>query len=114
VFQRHDNDILTEITISLSKAVLGAEIVVPTLTGKVDMKVPAGTQSGKIFRLRQKGILDIHGRGVGDELVRINVEIPARLTGEQRRLMEEFARASGEGVNKESFTDKIKRNFKQE
>jgi molecular chaperone DnaJ len=95
-FKRHDNDIVTEITISLSKAVLGAEIDVPTLDGHVKMKVPAGTQPGKIFRLREKGIPDIHGRGIGDELVRVNVEVPTRLTGEQRRLMEEFARLSRE------------------
>jgi molecular chaperone DnaJ len=54
----------------------------------------------------------LHGRGVGDELVKVNVEIPRYLTPEQRKLIEEFARLSGEGVNKESFTDKIKKAFK--
>lgn len=112
VFQRHGNDILTEINISLSKAVLGAEVEVSTLDGKVEMKIPAGTQSGKIFRLREKGIPDVHGRGIGDELVRVIVEIPAKLNSEQRRLMEEFARASGETSAKESFGDKIKKTFK--
>lgn len=112
VFQRHDNDILTEITISLSKAILGGEVEVPTLNGKVSMKIPAGTQSGKIFRLKEKGIPDVHTRGIGDELVRLNVEIPARLTPEQRKLIEEFARLSGEDINKERFTDKIKKAFK--
>jgi molecular chaperone DnaJ len=113
VFQRHDNDILTEITINLSKAILGGEIEVPTLNGKVSMKVPIGTQSGRIFRLKEKGIPDLHGRGIGDELVKVNVEIPTRLTPEQRRLIEEFARLSGEDVNnKESFSDKIKKAFK--
>ena len=92
VFQRHGNDILTEMNISLSKAVLGGDIIVPTLSGRADMKIPAGTQGGSIFRLKGKGIPDIHGRGTGDELVRIGVEIPKRLTPEQRRLMEEFAR----------------------
>lgn len=112
IFERHENDILTEVTISLSKAILGGDVMVPTLSGRVDMKIPAGTQSGKVFRLREKGIPDLHGRGTGDELVRVNVEIPARLTTEQRRLMEEFARISGENFSKESFTDKIKRNFR--
>jgi molecular chaperone DnaJ len=112
VFQRHNNDLLTEITISLSRAVLGGEVEVPTLNGRVSMKIPPGTQSGKIFRLKEKGIPDVHGRGIGDELVRVNVEIPARLTAEQRRLIEEFARLSGEDINKESFTDKIKKAFK--
>jgi molecular chaperone DnaJ len=60
------------------------------------MKIPAGTQSGRIFRLKEKGIPDVHGRGIGDELVRVNVDIPTRLTPEQRKLMEEFARLSGE------------------
>ena len=113
LFQRHNNDILTEITISLPKAILGAEVDVPTLNGKVTMKVPPGTQSGKIFRLNDKGIPDLHGRGRGDELVRVLVNIPTRLTAEQRRLIEEFARLSGEDINsQESFTDKIKKAFK--
>ncbi len=96
VFQRHDNDILTEVKISLSKAVLGGEIEVPTLGGKVKMKIPPGTQSNRIFRLKNKGIADLHGGRPGDELVRVNVEIPVRLSSEQRRLMEEFARLSRE------------------
>ncbi len=94
VFKRQGNDILAEINISLSKAVLGSEVEVPTLNGKAEMKIPPGTQSGKIFRLREKGIPDVHLRGVGDELVRVIVDIPTRLTSEQRRLMEEFARIS--------------------
>lgn len=112
LFERHDNDIVTEINISLSKAILGGEVEVPTLNGKVSMKIPAGTQSGKIFRLREKGIPDLRGRGIGDELVRVNAEIPTRLTAEQRKLIEEFAKLSGEEINKESFTDKIKKAFK--
>ncbi len=112
VFQRHNNDIATEINISLSKAILGGEVEVPTLDSRVSMKIPAGTQSGRIFRLKQKGIPDVHGRGIGDELIRVNVEIPERLTPEQRSLIEEFARLSGEDTNKESFKDKIKKAFK--
>jgi molecular chaperone DnaJ len=112
LFQRQDNDLLTEITISLSKAILGSEVEVPTLNGKVSMRIPPGTQSGRIFRLKEKGILDLRGRGIGDELVRVNVEIPTHLTLEQRRLIEEFAKASGENINKESFSDKIKKAFK--
>ena len=112
VFERHNNDIATEITISLSKAILGSETDVPTLNGKVKMKIPAGTQSGRIFRLKGQGIPDVHARGIGDELIRVNVEIPTRLTVEQRRLIEEFAHLSGEDINKESLTDKIKKAFK--
>jgi len=112
IFQRNNNDIITEITISLSKAVLGGQVEVPTLNGKVTMKIPPGTQSGKIFRLKEKGIPDLHGRGKGDELVKVNVAIPSHLSPEQRKLMEEFARLSGEKLDtKESFTDRIKRAF---
>jgi len=112
IFERHENDILTEITISLSRAILGGEVQVPTLNGAVEMKIPSGTQSGRIFRLKGKGMPDLHGRGIGDELIRVNVEIPTRLTPEQRSLIEEFARLSGEANNKESFSDKIKKAFK--
>ncbi len=112
VFERHHNDLLTEITISLPKAILGGETDVPTLDGHVKMKIPAGTQSGKVFRIREKGIPDVHNKMPGDELVRVIIDIPRRLTPEQRRLIEEFAKLSGEDVNKSSFTDKIKKAFK--
>ncbi|MBM3255121.1 MAG: molecular chaperone DnaJ [Candidatus Omnitrophica bacterium] len=112
VFERHNNDISTEIKISLVKAILGAETEVPTLEGRVKMKIPAGTQSGRVFRLKEKGIPDVYGHGKGDELVRVEVEIPQNLNVKQRQLIEEFARASGEGLDKESFSDKIKKAFK--
>ncbi|MDD5495932.1 MAG: molecular chaperone DnaJ [Candidatus Omnitrophica bacterium] len=112
VFKRHDDDILSEVCISLTKAVLGGEIEVPTLEGKVVMKIPVGTQPGKVFRLKGKGVPDVHSGAVGDELVRVNVDIPTRLTPAQRKLMEEFAMLSGEDPSKSSFTDKIKRAFK--
>ncbi len=113
LFERHENDILTEIAVSVSQAILGSDVEVPVLDGgKVTMKIPAGTQSGRIFRLREKGIPDVHGRGTGDELVRVTVEIPKNLTAEQRRLIEEFARLSGENTGKESFTEKIRKTFK--
>lgn len=112
VFERRDDDIITEVTVSVSKAILGGEVQVPTLNGHVEMKIPSGTQSGRIFRLKDKGIPDVHGRGVGDELVKVNVEIPAKLTAEQKRLIEEFARLSGEGASRDSFADKIKKTFR--
>jgi len=113
IFERHHNDIITAINISLSKAVLGAEVDVPTLDSRVSMKIPAGTQSGKIFRLKGKGIPDVHSRDIGDELVRVIVDIPGRLTSQQRQLIEEFARLSGENLGSgESFTDKFKKSFR--
>ncbi|MBN1405926.1 MAG: molecular chaperone DnaJ [Candidatus Omnitrophica bacterium] len=115
VFERHNNDLLTRIEISISKAILGAEVEVPTLAdGKVIMKIPPGTQSNRIFRLKSKGMPDLHSRrALGDELVRVNVKIPDNLSNEQKRLIEEFARVSGEQINSKSgFADKIKKAFK--
>ncbi len=111
-FERHGRDIVTEVRISLPKAILGAEIEVPTIGGKATMKIPAGTQSGSIFRLNDKGLPDLHGGGTGDELVRVVVEIPRRLSAEQRKSIEEFARLSGEDARSESFGEKIKKAFK--
>ena len=96
IFQRHNNDIITSVNISMSEAVLGGEVQVPALGGKLSMKVPAGTQSGKIFRLKGKGIPDLHSRDIGDELVRVNVDIPTRLSSQQKKLMEEFSRLNAE------------------
>ena len=112
IFERHGNDILTEQAISISKAILGGEVEVPTLDGSVKMKVPAGTQSHRVFRLKEKGIPDVHGRGAGDELVRLVVEIPAKLSPRQKELIEEFAKLSGEEIPKDGFADKVKRAFK--
>ena len=86
----------------------------PTLEGKVKLKIPAGTQSGKVLRLKGKGIVDLHGYGRGDQLVKIVVETPKRLTARQRELLEEFAKASGEDVNhplSKGFVDKLKEMF---
>ncbi len=112
IFQRHNNDILIGVKISLVKAILGGEAEVPTLEGNVKMKIPAGTQSSRIFRLKEKGIPDVYGHGRGDELVKVDVEIPQNLNAQQRRLIEEFAKVSGEAVDKDSFSDKIKKAFK--
>ena len=113
VFKRNGNDIYMELPIGLSKAVLGGEVEVPTLNGNVTMKIPAGTQNARIFRLKGKGISDLHGYGKGDELVKVKVLIPTKLSAEQRRLIEEFARLSEDpSGKKESFAEKIKKTFK--
>jgi len=82
---------------------------VPTLDGKVSMKIPDGTQSGKIYRLRGKGIPSLHGYGRGDELVIIKVETPTNLTKRQKELLEEFAQNSNESSHpmKKGFLDKV-------
>jgi len=112
VFQRQGNDLIIELHISLARSVLGGAVKAPVLGGHVDMKIPAGTQSGKVFRLKEKGMPDLRGGGRGDELVRVQVDIPTRLSAEQRKLMEEFARLSGEDVEKENLGEKIKRGFR--
>jgi len=90
-FQRHGDDILHDTLISFTQAALGDEIPVPTLDGKIDLKVPPGTQSGKIFRFRGKGIPHLHGYGKGDELVRVLVWVPTRLSSEEKKLLKELA-----------------------
>ncbi|MCK4326516.1 molecular chaperone DnaJ [bacterium] len=111
IFDRHGDDILCEIPISFSKAALGVEITVPTLDGKVKMKIPAGTQTGKIFRLRGKGITRLHGYGKGDQYVRAIVETPTRLNERQRELLREFAKSGGEDNQPltKSFMEKLKK-----
>jgi molecular chaperone DnaJ len=77
-------------------AALGGEVDVPTLEGKAQLKVPAGTQSGQLFKLRGKGIMNVNGRERGDLLARLLVEVPTRLNSEQRQKIEEFAALCGE------------------
>jgi molecular chaperone DnaJ len=113
LFSRQDNDVVCELPVSFPQAALGVEIEVPTLEGKLKMKVPAGTQAGSVFRLRGKGVVDLHSGGRGDQLVRVVVETPRKLTAKQRELLEEFARLDGEDVNPMSkgFFEKVKELF---
>ena len=113
LFTRHGNDILCEVPIGFTHAALGADLDVPTPHGKVKMKVPPGTQSGNIFRLRGKGVVDVRGHRRGDALVRVMVETPRKLSAKQRELLEEFARLSGEEVHplSKGFFDKVKEIF---
>jgi len=102
IFQRQDTEVVCEMPIRITQAALGAQIDVPTLDGPVKMKVPAGTQSGKVFRLRGHGIPALNGSGRGDQHVRVSVETPTHLTREQRDLLEKFAALSGEETNPKS------------
>lgn len=114
VFSRQNNDIICEMPVSFPQAALGAEIEVPTLEGKYTFKIPAGIQSGKTFRLKNKGVPNLRGSGKGDQLVNIIVETPTNLSKEQKQLLEEFARQSGEGVHprRDGFFKKAKKLFK--
>jgi molecular chaperone DnaJ len=106
-------DIVCDVPISFVQASLGAEIDVPTLDGKVKMKIPAGTQSGKVFRMKGKGVKDVQGYQQGDQHVRVVVETPTHLTARQKELLKEFAAVSGEEVNplSKGFFDKVKELF---
>ncbi|MGF1678055.1 MAG: molecular chaperone DnaJ [Candidatus Methylacidiphilales bacterium] len=113
LFERHDQDLYCEVPISFVKAALGGEIIVPTLEGKASVKIPPGTPSGKIFRLRGKGVPDLRGGTPGDLNARIYVEVPKKLTAEQKNKLQEFAQVCDEDTNPESqsFFEKAKSFF---
>lgn len=113
IFVREEDEVLCEIPISFTQAALGATIDVPTLDGKVKMKIPNGTQSGKVFRLRGKGIPHLHGGGRGDQHVRVVLETPTELSKQQRELLEKFADISGEETHpaSKSFLEKVRELF---
>jgi molecular chaperone DnaJ len=110
IFVRDGADVVCEVPIGFVQATLGTELHVPTIDGSATVRVPAGTQSGPVFRLRGRGIQQLGGYGRGDQLVRILVETPRRVSGRQRELLEEFARESGEEVHPQSksFLEKVK------
>ena len=95
-FQRKGNDIILEFPINIAQAALGAAITVPTLDGEETLKVPAGTQSGRVFRLRNKGVPHLQRAGRGDQIVIMRVLTPTNLTTRQRQLLEELAQTLGD------------------
>ncbi len=113
IFERQNDDVVCEVPITFTQATLGAEIGVPTLDGPVKIKIPAGTQSHRVFRLTGKGIASLHSGRRGDEHVIIKIETPSKLNKRQRELLEEFARISGEETSpmNKSFFDKVKELF---
>lgn len=114
-FERNDDDIYCEMPITFVQAALGDEVEVPTLHGKVKLKVPAGTQTGTKFRLRGKGVPNVRGYGVGDQHVIVRIVTPTKLTEKQKQILQEFAEVSGkvpQGEQEEGFFSKVKRAFK--
>ena len=113
IFKRDGLDVICEVPISFIQAALGCDLEVPTLEGRVNLKVPAGTQTGKVFKLSGKGIVSLQGYGRGDQLVVLRVEVPTKLNARQRDLLEEFASISGEEINPQGkgFFDKVKELF---
>lgn len=99
IFRREGDNLVCEVPISFVQASLGAEIEVPTLAGNAPLKIPAGTQSGKVFRLKGKGLASLKGAGLGDEEIHVVVETPTHLSENQKELLRQFAELSGEKVN---------------
>lgn len=115
-FDRSGEDIFYTLELSIAQAALGDEVEVPTLEGKVKLTIPAGTQTGKRFRLKEKGVQNVHGYGRGDEYVTVKVMTPVKMTNRQAELLREFAEIDGHDITEQpsNFFDKTKRFFKGE
>ncbi len=114
LFQREGDDLLYDLPISFVQAALGAEIEAPSLNGKVQLRIPSGTQTGQMFRVKGKGIKNAQGYGWGDLHVRVTVEVPAHLNAAQSAKLQEFAELCDEKVNPnvQGFFEKAKSFFK--
>jgi len=106
-FRRKNSDIVLDLDINVAQATLGAEVDIPTVDGPAKLKIPAGTQPGKVLRMRGKGVPHLRGNGRGDQLVMVNVDIPTHLSNEQRALFEQLAKSLGSEVRPQerSFLD---------
>ncbi len=113
LFQRDGDDLHCTIPIKFTLASLGGQLDVPTLTGKAQLKIPGGTPSGTQLRLRGRGMPSLRGGEHGDQYVRVEIEVPKKLTAEQRQKLEEFAKVSGDAERpvSEGFFEKAKRFF---
>jgi molecular chaperone DnaJ len=112
IFERQESELICEVPISYSSATLGGEIEVPSLEGKVKLKIPAGTASGKVFRLKNKGIpvLGSNPQRRGDQHVRVYVHVPKKISDEERELLEKLASVQGAVVDEsgKGFFEKVK------
>jgi molecular chaperone DnaJ len=113
LFSREGQDVICAVPVRFVQAALGDELEVPTLTGTVKLKIPAGTQPGQVFRLKGKGFPYLRGGGIGDQVCRIMVEVPSKLTSRQKELLQEFDRLNGEhsAPLTAGFFDKVKELF---
>ncbi|PIS10581.1 MAG: molecular chaperone DnaJ [Bdellovibrio sp. CG10_big_fil_rev_8_21_14_0_10_47_8] len=107
LFKREEDDVVLEVPVSYIDAILGSEAEIPTLTGRIALKIPTGTHSGQIFRLKGKGFPKHGGFGAGDMLIRVLVDTPANLSPRQKELVQELAKASGETPQVQAFKEKI-------
>lgn len=115
VLQRNGNDVIYELYVSFVDAAIGSQIEVPTIDGKVKIKIDPGTQSGKMLRLKAKGIRDINGYNRGDQLIQVNVWTPKQLSKEERQILEGLRNSENfkpdPGKSEKSFFDKMKEFF---
>ncbi|MDQ8736729.1 molecular chaperone DnaJ [Paenibacillus sp. LHD-38] len=118
-FEREGDDIYCEVPLTFVQAALGDEIEIPTLTEKIKLKVPAGTQTGTYFRLKGKGVPKLRGYGQGDQHVKVTIVTPTSLTDDQKELLRQFGGLSGDAVSNdqehhESIFEKMKKAFRGE
>jgi len=114
IFKRDGDDVFCEIPITFTQAALGSEIVVPTLEGKISITVAPGTQSGKQYRLKNKGFPVLNGYGKGNQYVRVQVEVPKNLNAKQKELLKDFEKQTSNTkgyTQKDNFFEKVKRMF---
>jgi len=113
LFQRSGQDIICDVPISFAQAALGTDLEVPTLTGNMKLKIPAGTQPGQSFKLRGKGFPHLRGSGSGDQVCRVMVEVPTKLTSRQKELLQEFDQLTGDHTTpiSKGFLNKVKEIF---
>ena len=113
LFTRDGVDVICEMPITFAQAALGSEVEVPTLDGKVKYSIPEGTQTGAVFRLRNKGIPHLRGNGRGDQFVKTVIEVPKKLNDKQKKALRDFAELSGDDVyeQRRGFFDKMRQNF---
>jgi len=113
-FEREGDDIYCEVPLTFAQAALGDEIEIPTLSEKVKLKIPAGTQTGTFFRLKGKGVPRLRGYGQGDQHVKVTIVTPTNLDEEQKELLRQFAGIGGEAAQEhhESIFDRMKKAFR--
>ena len=113
IFDRQQDDLLCEIPVNFTSATLGDKVIIPTLTGKVELKIPGGTQSGKQFRIKGKGVQSVRSNSTGDLYCRVHIETPVNLTNEQEDLLRQLDNSFRKGKSKHiprehTWVDKIK------
>ena len=113
IFERQQDDLLCELPVNFTSATLGDKVIIPTLTGKVELKIPGGTQSGKQFRIKGKGVKSVRSNSTGDLYCRVHIETPVNLTNEQEDLLRQLDNSFRKGKSKHiprehTWVDKIK------